>query len=71
MSFMKRFGPANPSGTQLNKIYDTRGEITHGERLLYLDQSTSTSAFGQIQYLSVAMEKSPLMAISRSALVAS
>jgi hypothetical protein len=41
LSFMKRFAPGKPGGNRLNKIYDTRGEITHGERLLYLDQSSS------------------------------
>jgi hypothetical protein len=40
LSFMKRFAPGRPSETQLEKIYDVRGQITHGERLLYLDQSS-------------------------------
>jgi hypothetical protein len=39
LSFMQRFAPGRPSRTLLNKIYDVRGEITHGERLLHLDQS--------------------------------
>jgi len=42
LSFMKKFAPGSPSGTGLNRIYDVRGEITHGERLLHLDQALPT-----------------------------
>jgi hypothetical protein len=38
-SLMKKFAPGNPSGTRLDNVYDVRGEITHGERLLSLDHS--------------------------------
>ncbi|MGH3751178.1 MAG: hypothetical protein ACRDRP_00500 [Pseudonocardiaceae bacterium] len=48
VSFMKKFAPGNPSGRQLNKIYGTRGKITHGERLLHLDQSSPTGGLDQI-----------------------
>jgi hypothetical protein len=37
LEFMETFAPGRPSKTQLNKIYDARGEITHGERLLQFD----------------------------------
>ncbi len=47
LSFMKRFAPGKLSGTRLNKIYDVRGEITHGERLLYLDKSSPSSGLDQ------------------------
>jgi hypothetical protein len=39
-SLMRSFAPGGPSGALLNRIYDTRSRITHGERLLYLDQSS-------------------------------
>jgi hypothetical protein len=38
LAFMQKFAPGRPSKTQLNKIYDVRGEITHGERLLHYDR---------------------------------
>jgi hypothetical protein len=47
LSFMKRFAPGKPGGNRLNKIYDTRGEITHGERLLYLDQSSRVAGLDE------------------------
>jgi hypothetical protein len=37
LDFMEKFAPGSPSKTQLNRIYDARGEITHGERLLHFD----------------------------------
>jgi hypothetical protein len=39
-SLMRSFAPGGPSGALLDRIYDTRSKITHGERLLYLDQSS-------------------------------
>jgi hypothetical protein len=39
-SLMRAFAPGGPSGALLNKIYDARSKITHGERLLDLDQSS-------------------------------
>ncbi len=51
LSFMKRFAPGRPSRTRLNKIYDVRGEITHGERLLYLDKSSPSSGLDQTSTL--------------------
>jgi hypothetical protein len=47
LSFMKRFAPGRPGGNRLNKIYDVRGEITHGERLLYLDRSSHVTGLDQ------------------------
>ena len=47
ISFMKKFAPGGPSRTLLNKIYDVRGEITHGERLLNLDQSSPSAGLDQ------------------------
>jgi hypothetical protein len=41
LDFMEKFAPGSPSKTQLNKIYDARGEITHGERLLHFDVGLS------------------------------
>jgi hypothetical protein len=36
-SFMRRFAPGEPSGSALDKLYDIRSEITHGERLMHHD----------------------------------
>jgi hypothetical protein len=47
ISFMRKFAPGGPSRTLLNRIYDVRGEITHGERLLYLDQSSVSAGLDQ------------------------
>ncbi|MFG1880252.1 hypothetical protein ACGFIV_36035 [Sphaerisporangium sp. NPDC049003] len=36
-TFMQKFAPGQPSGAQLDKIYEARSDITHGERLLVND----------------------------------
>ncbi|MFC7384343.1 hypothetical protein [Sphaerisporangium rhizosphaerae] len=36
-TFMQKFAPGEPSGAQLDRIYEARSEITHGERLLVND----------------------------------
>jgi len=46
-SLMRSFAPGGPSGALLNRIYDTRSKITHGERLLYLDQSSPSVGLDQ------------------------
>lgn len=38
-TFMQKFAPGNPSGAQLDKIYEARSEIAHGERLLAYDHT--------------------------------
>jgi hypothetical protein len=48
LSFMREFAPGKPGRKVLDKIYDVRGEITHGERLLYLDQSSPLVPLDQI-----------------------
>jgi hypothetical protein len=47
-SIMRRFAPGSPSRTLLDKIYDARSKITHGERLLYLDQPPVAAALNQV-----------------------
>jgi len=37
IDFMKKYAPGAPSRNRLERVYDTRSEITHGERLLSLD----------------------------------
>ena len=39
LSFMSNYAPGSPSKTRLNRLYEARSEITHGERLLHFDQS--------------------------------
>jgi hypothetical protein len=46
-SLMRSFAPGGPSGALLTRIYDTRSKITHGERLLYLDQSSPSVRLDQ------------------------
>jgi hypothetical protein len=46
-SFMKRFAPGAPSGNAIDKLYDVRGEITHGERLLHYDLPPSAMALDE------------------------
>jgi hypothetical protein len=47
IDFMKEWAPASPSASQLNRIYKARSEISHGERLLHLDQSSQTWGLSQ------------------------
>ena len=42
LSFMGKFAPGKPSKSRLDKIYDVRGEVTHGERLLHFDRALPT-----------------------------
>lgn len=37
LDFMQEYGPGQPSRTRLNKIYEVRSLVTHGERLLSYD----------------------------------
>ena len=46
-SFMQEFAPGRPSGARLDHIYDVRGEITHGERLLYLNHPAQSFGLNQ------------------------
>jgi hypothetical protein len=39
LDFMTRYAPANPSQRRLNDIYDARGQISHGSRLLGYDEN--------------------------------
>jgi hypothetical protein len=41
LDFMTEFAPGHPSKIWVNKLYNARGEITHGERLLHLDAGFS------------------------------
>jgi hypothetical protein len=43
LDFMQEYAPGRPSRTRLNKIYEVRSLVTHGERLLGYDTS---QAFG-------------------------
>jgi hypothetical protein len=45
--FMRRYAPGSPSGTKLDKLYEIRSDITHGERLLHLDQPPGATALSQ------------------------
>ena len=45
---MKRFAPGPPSGGVIDKIYKARSNITHGERLLSLDQGAGSWALNEL-----------------------
>jgi hypothetical protein len=45
---MRRFAPGPPSGGVIDKIYEARSKITHGERLLSLDQTPGSWALNQL-----------------------
>ena len=45
---MRKFAPGPPSGGIIDKVYDARSKITHGERLLSLDQTTGSWALNQL-----------------------
>jgi hypothetical protein len=47
-SVMRRFAPGPPSGGVIDKIYEARSKITHGERLLSLDQTPGSWALNQL-----------------------
>jgi hypothetical protein len=47
-SVMRRFAPGPPSGRVIDKIYDARSKVTHGERLLSLDQTPGSWALNQL-----------------------
>jgi hypothetical protein len=47
-SVMRRFAPGPPSGRVIDKIYEARSNITHGERLLSLDQGPGSWALNQL-----------------------
>ncbi|MGH8925036.1 MAG: hypothetical protein ACRDWA_10425 [Acidimicrobiia bacterium] len=45
--FMREYAPGSPSGTKLDRIYGSRSQIAHGERLLHYDQSPSGRGLSQ------------------------
>jgi hypothetical protein len=47
-SIMRKFAPGPPSGSLIDRIYDARSKITHGERLLSLDQQPGSSSLSQV-----------------------
>jgi hypothetical protein len=47
MNFMKKYAPGAPSRNRLERIYDTRSKVTHGERLLSLDLPTQAWGLSQ------------------------
>jgi hypothetical protein len=47
MNFMKKYAPGAPSLSRLERIYDTRSDVTHGERLLSLDLPTQAWGLSQ------------------------
>ena len=47
-SVMRRFAPGPPRGRVIDKIYEARSKITHGERLLSLDQGAGSWALNQL-----------------------
>jgi hypothetical protein len=47
VSFMRKFAPGGPGAKALDKIYEARSEISHGERLLLLDSSARSIGLSQ------------------------
>jgi len=47
IDFMREYAPGAPSKKKINRLYDTRSHITHGERLLHYDQPPSAAALTQ------------------------
>jgi hypothetical protein len=47
LNFMKGFAPGRPSRKKLDDLYEARSEITHGERLLHLDQASRPIGLSQ------------------------